>query len=218
MEHKYKVIKYLTSRIAFYLKVFALFWIAAFILYLSHFILISVACQWYFTPNRNNLTTPVTRAFGWALFYHIGTLAFGAFLLALIWIVQIILAYIHKKVKDSKAADNKLVLYLITCLQCLAACFERILKYISRHAFTQTVLRSVGFCQGSWSAFIIVTSNCLRFGVLAGISEVVMIFGAVFIASVVTLIGHFILKYVEKYSQLVFETFSPMVVRFIEFM
>jgi len=141
-----------------------------------------------------------------------GTLAFGSLLLAIIWAIQIILAYIHKKVKENQGKDSWLR-WLIGCLQCCALCFERILKYISRHAYVETVLRSIGFCPGSMKAFKVITSNILRFGTLTGITELAMLFGNIFIASVVTIIGHYMLQWKAEYSNIIFETFAPLVVR-----
>ena len=88
------------TRYMVYFKIFALLWMLAFLTYASQFVLISVACIWYFAPDRNNLGSPLCKGFTWAFFFHIGTLAFGSFILAVIWLFQIILSYIHKKVKS----------------------------------------------------------------------------------------------------------------------
>lgn len=173
--------------------------------------LTAIACIWYFAPNRDKLNSPVCRAFSWALWVHIGTVAFGSLLLAIIWAVQIVLAYIHKKVVENQGKDSALR-WLVGCLQCCAACFERIIKYISRHAYVETILRSTSFCPSSMKAFSVITSNFLRFGTLAGITELAMIFGNIFIASVVTIIGNYLLQYKAKYSNVIFETYAPLVV------
>lgn len=61
-------------------------------------------------------------------------------------------------------------------------------------------------------AFSVITSNFLRFGTLAGITELAMIFGNIFIASVVTIIGNYLLQYKAKYSNVIFETYAPLIV------
>ena len=186
-------------------------WHVAFINNVGQFVLAAVACIWYFAPSRNSLGSPICKSFGWALFTHIGTIAFGSLLLAIIWAIQIVLAYIHQKVKENQGKDSKLR-WLIGCLQCCAACFERIIKYISRHAYIETILRSVGFCPGAMKAFSVITSNILRFGILSGITELAMLFGNIFIASVVTIIGNYLLHWKASYSDVIFETFAPLVV------
>lgn len=199
------------NRYLWYFYLFALLWHVAFINNVGQFVLTGVACIWYFAPNRSKLNSPICRAFSWALWLHVGTVAFGALLLAIIWAVQIILAYIHKKVKENQGKDSWLR-WLVGCLQCCAACFERLIKYISRHAYVETVLRSIGFCPGAMKAFGVITSNILRFGTLAGITELAMLFGNIFIATVVTIIGNYLLQWKAQYSNVVFETFAPLVV------
>ena len=105
---------------------------------------------------------------------------------------------------------------MIGCMQCVAKCFERIIKYISRHAFTETVLRSIGFCNAAVKAFSVITSNVLRFGLLSGISELVMLFGTFAIAASTTIAGYFLLNAVDKYTGLVFETFAPLIVSLLK--
>lgn len=187
-------------------------WHVAFIQNLSNFVLVGVACLWYFAPNRNNLGSPIITMFSWALFYHIGTIAFGAFLLALVWAVQIILEYIYKKVKEAQGDKSGSLTWIVNCCRCCAQCFERIIKYINKHAYVETVLKSIGFCSASMNAFSIITSNILRFGVLSGIVKLALVFGNIFIAGLVTLCGHFFLQWYSKWAEVTIETFFPLIV------
>lgn len=204
-------------KVLWYFYMFALLWHVAFIINLDNFVIAAVAVIWYFAPDRHNLNSPICRALSWGLFTHVGTVAFGALLLAIIWAIQIVLAYIHKKVKEAEKKGHvpKYISWIIGCLQCCAACFERIIRYISRHAYVETIIRSVGFCKGAQNAFGIVTGNVLRFGTLAGITELATIFGKILIAALATLIGHFLLQWEADYSNVIFETIYPLIVRCI---
>lgn len=187
-------------------------WHVAFIVNFSNFVLVGVACLWYFASNRNSLGSPIMKMFGWGLTYHIGTIAVGSFLLALIWTVQIILEYIHKKVKESEADKTGSLTWFVNCCRCCAQCFERLIKYISKHAYVETVLRSIGFCSGAMKAFSVITSNVLRFGVLSGIVRLAILFGNVFIASIVTLSGHYFIQWYAEWAEVTIETFFPLIV------
>lgn len=189
-------------------------WHVAFIQSLSNFVLVGVACLWYFAQDRNNLGSPITTMFSWAFFYHVGTIAFGSFLLALIWTIQIILEYIHKKVKEAEGDKTGSLTWFVNCCRCCAQCFERIIKYINKHAYVETVLRNVGFCSGAMKAFSVITSNILRFGVLSGIVKLAILFGNIFIAAVTTLIGHYLLQWYSKWAEVTIETFFPLFVNF----
>jgi uncharacterized membrane protein len=50
---------------------------------------------------------------------------------------------------------------------------------------------------------------------LAGITELATIFGKILIAALATLIGHFLLQWEADYSNVIFETIYPLIVRCI---
>lgn len=56
---------------------------------MSLFILVCSCTIWYF--NRDNLGTPILTSIKWCLRYHLGSLAFGAFILAFIKLVKYVL-------------------------------------------------------------------------------------------------------------------------------
>ena len=71
------------TRIAFFYDVFGLFWINAFIIGVCQFIIGCSACLWYFecmTDTKGSGT--VGRAFYWSYRYHLGSVAFGSFIIA----------------------------------------------------------------------------------------------------------------------------------------
>lgn len=43
----------------------------------------AVAC-WFFTRNKSRLKSPIAKSFGNLLRYHMGTVAFGSFIIALV--------------------------------------------------------------------------------------------------------------------------------------
>lgn len=202
------------TRYFWYFHLFSFLWNVAFLLSLSHFVLTAVACIWYFAPDRKELGSPIVQAFKWGLVTHIGTIAMGSLILALVWLVQIILEYIRQKLQEN-GPQNTAVNCLINCLQCLVACFERFVKFINKHAYIETVLESTSFCPSAASAFTLITSNALRFGVLHGISALIIFFGTWTIALAVTIIGYFMLKGVAYFNQVVFETFAPLLLIFL---
>lgn len=186
-------------------------WHMAYINHLNMFVLATCAVMWYFASNRHRMGGSILQAFWWAFFWNLGTVAFGSFILMLIWVIQIVLAYIHKKVKESTGEDSN-ASKLLCCLQCIAKCFERIIQFVSKHAYVETAIRCIGFCRASQKAFSVVTSNFLRFGVLNGLAELAMLFGNMLIAAATTAVGFFLLKLYGRWKNVVFETFAPLIV------
>ena len=84
-----------TTKAFWWIHVIALLWVIAFLMYLSHFVIAVAAIKWYFAPNRDNIEDPMMTGYMWGLSYHFGSLAIGSFIIAIIWIVQVTLAYLE---------------------------------------------------------------------------------------------------------------------------
>ena len=82
---------------------FGFLWITAWIEYTSRFIVIMGACTYYFNNSRDNLETeePADIAYGFHAAYmnHMGSIAFGAFMIALVRFIKYIFYYLAKKLE-----------------------------------------------------------------------------------------------------------------------
>lgn len=129
------------ERYTFYANIFAVLWIVAFILSMTNFVIAAACCIWYFNQGRDKKDrtdgSPVYTGYKWVFRYHFGSIAFGAFLLAFIWALKIIMSYLAKKLKDTKATENKFVRILLKVVFCMLDCFERFIRFINKQAFIQ---------------------------------------------------------------------------------
>ena len=82
---------------------FGFLWITAWIEYTSRFIVIVGAATYYFNNNRDDMENenPGEIGYGFKLAYvnHIGSIAMGAFIIAVIRFIKICLYYIAKKME-----------------------------------------------------------------------------------------------------------------------
>lgn len=86
-------------KIALY--VFGLFWISELLSAIFIYCIIVGVCTWYFTSShdtRGNFS--MFKGLWYAFRYNMGSLAFGSFLLAIIWTLRVIFEYIDKKLKN----------------------------------------------------------------------------------------------------------------------
>lgn len=75
----------------FYYFIFATLWCNALLQALTIFIISSSCCMWYFSHGPGQeLHLPVLRSLGRGLWYHLGSLAFGSIMLALLEFLQLI--------------------------------------------------------------------------------------------------------------------------------
>jgi hypothetical protein len=78
---------------------------------------------------------PVLCSLGRTFRYHLGSLALGALVLAVIQTVRVVLMYIQSTLKRHK--ENKVAQMILTCLQCCCACIESIMRYLNKNAYIE---------------------------------------------------------------------------------
>lgn len=66
----------------------------AFIVGCSRFIMVCSASIWYFNRDTMSTRNPILTSLKWLSIYHMGSVAFGALLLAIVWVIQIIAEYV----------------------------------------------------------------------------------------------------------------------------
>lgn len=129
-----------TTRYAWWYHLFALFYVNAFISAYNQFVLASSACIWYFEHRiEGGANRPVSRSFYRAGRYHLGSIAFGSLIVAIIRFMMAMVEYVKQKVDSSGVGDKIGRVYkcLLTCVQCCLECVARLMEYINKHAYIQ---------------------------------------------------------------------------------
>lgn len=199
------------NRIAIYYSVWALIWFISFIISCNSFIISTLCVFWYFGRHEHTFIHLPTAVF-WSQTYNLGTLAFGSFLVALLWVILFIFNYIYKKLKDygkNKEAN------CLKCIICFVSCFERLLRYLNKHIYIEVAIRSTNYCTSAARAYDILTSNFVRFAILSGLVDLFLILGSLLISIITTLIGYLMIKLHEKSFNVEIETSFPLVLIFL---
>lgn len=159
-------------------------------------ILSMCAVFWYFSEPGDHKSPPlgsVMIATCLVLKNHLGTIMFGAFLVALVQILRVILLVFEKKIEEI-AGKQEAVKAMMACVQCILACLERLLKFINKNAYIMTAIEGTSFIDSAMKALSLLVANALTVGAITIISEYVMIFGKLLITAATTLIGFAILR------------------------
>lgn len=73
--------------------------------------------------------------------YHLGSVALGSFVIALVKFIRYILMYLEKKLKEQDEGSSnpltKCALACLKCCQCCLWCFEKVLKYLNKNAYIE---------------------------------------------------------------------------------
>jgi hypothetical protein len=181
--------------INFWFCVFSLFWNNAMNIALGQMIVAGSCCIWYFTPNaqKGAITggSPIPKAAKTAMFKHLGTMAFGAFILAVVQTIKWFLRYLAKQ---AKAQQNKVMAAILNCLAYLIACFEKCVKFLNKNAYIQCALHGTKFCTSAKNGFMLILRNAGRIGVLGLMGILTNFLGKVVIMAGTGVLGYFILS------------------------
>ena len=112
--------------------------------------------------------------------FHLGSIAFGSFLLALVQYVRLLLMYLESLLKGKDIAITRFVL---KCLQCLFYCLEHFLKYITKNAYILIASWGVNFCTAAKHSFHIITLNAIRVVVINKITCFIIFLVEIFATS-----------------------------------
>lgn len=125
-----------------------MFYVTAFIEALASFIYASTACIWYFEQGGTDkdVSRPVSRSV-WRVFrYHLGSLAFGSFIIAVVRFIMAIVAYVRYQLENGGGQGNvvsRCYKCLLDCVLCCLACFEKCMEFINRHAYIMVLLTNI---------------------------------------------------------------------------
>jgi len=122
--------------------------------------------------------------------YHLGSVALGSFIVALVQFIRYCVKYLEKQ---AAAQKNRVMVIVFKILGYCIWCFEKCLKFITKNAYIQVALVGKNFCKSAKAAFNLIMRNMLRFGVFAMLGGVVNWLGIACIMSITLFIGYYVL-------------------------
>jgi len=145
---------------------------------------------WFFTPNAEKGKNSPIKTSVWNVFrYHLGSLAFGSFIIAVIKFIRYLMQYFEKQ---AAAQKNKVMVMVLKCLRCCMWCFENCVRFLNKNAYIQIALLGTNFCTSAKHAFFLILRNALRFGTIGILSYMVEVIGLFFIMAASVGLGYLI--------------------------
>jgi hypothetical protein len=140
----------------------------------------AVATYYWRKDKRAPLRFTILRSFFRAIFFHLGSIALGSFLIACVTWIRIVFQYVKRKAMQ--ANPNGAIKYIMGCVDCLLACFERFLKYVNRNAYIQIAVYGDNFCKSAKRAIQLIFRNIVRLTALNAIGDALLFLGKIFVA------------------------------------
>ncbi|XP_021552703.1 choline transporter-like protein 4 isoform X2 [Neomonachus schauinslandi] len=170
--------------------VLGLFWTINWVLALGQCVLAGAFASfyWAFHKPRDIPTFPLSSAFIRTLRYHTGSLAFGALILTLVQIAQVILEYIDSKLRG---AQNPVARCIMCCFKCCLWCLEKFIKFLNRNAYIMIAIYGKNFCVSAKNAFMLLMRNIVRVVVLDKVTDLLLLFGKLLVVGGVGVLSFF---------------------------
>lgn len=114
--------------------ILVLLWVIEFIIGCQHMVIAGSVSTWFFTRNKDNLSSPISTSVGYLFNYHLGSVALGSFIITVFTIIRAILNYIDEYLKDSKSEVGQA---LYKAFKCLFSCLQQFIQYLTRNAYIE---------------------------------------------------------------------------------
>ncbi|NXA43297.1 CTL2 protein, partial [Eudromia elegans] len=173
-----------------FFNIFMFFWLANFVIALGQVTLAGAFASYYWAFKKPDdiPAFPLFSAFGRALRYHTGSLAFGSLILAIVQVIRVTLEYLDHRLK---AADNKFAKFLLGCLKCCFWCLEKFIKFLNRNAYIMIAVYGTNFCASARNAFFLLMRNIIRVAVLDKVTDFLFFLGKLLIVGSVGILAFF---------------------------
>jgi hypothetical protein len=176
----------------FAISLFSYLWNAAFLVAVGQCTIAGAVGVWFFALRTEKTKTKAVRTGLYNCFrYHLGSLAFGAFILAVVQFIRYWCKYLEKQ---AKAQKNKVMVIVFKILGYCIWCIEKCIKFLNKNAYIQVALLGKNFCVSAKNAFLLIARNFARFGVVASLGSILHVLGIIFIVASNTGLGYFILQ------------------------
>jgi len=161
------------------LYIFIIYWVLELANATSQFVLAYIVQSWYFTPYEGgskhdipNCTLITGYLVAWM--YHMGSLAYGSFIIAVTRLVRLVLSQI---VKQAKGDGNQALACVAAALGCCVYCFQKCMEFINKNAYMDIAVNSNNFCTAAYNAFWFIVKSMPEIATLNGACWIFMIAG-----------------------------------------
>eukprot|EP00041_Stephanoeca_diplocostata_P020494 m.460343 g.460343 ORF g.460343 m.460343 type:complete len:685 (+) comp21592_c0_seq1:197-2251(+) len=176
----------------FWYFLFGVFWISQFVLACEELSLAGCVTEWYVRMHETKFGAYFRSCYRTTR-YHLGTVAFGSLIIAIVQFLRVMLEWVDKKIQaaaESQGAVSKQIArFAMCCCRCCLWCLEKCLKFINKNAYIETALYGLDFCNAACKAFGTILRNLMAFGAIAFVSFIVIFTIKLVVAGAVAIVG-----------------------------
>ena len=164
--------------VLFWVHLFGVLWVVEFIKACAWITMSGAVCYWYFFKDDADKQEkfPLLNSCRRVMRYHLGSAAFGAFVIAVCQLIRYMLATLDWYTKDLQ--DSNLFFRMaIKCSQCAMYCLQKTIEFVSYFGFVYIALEGKNFC---WSCketfkFLLTPKNAVQTAVNKVVEKLVVL-------------------------------------------
>eukprot|EP00756_Hemistasia_phaeocysticola_P004318 Hpha_TRINITY_DN12748_c0_g2::TRINITY_DN12748_c0_g2_i1::g.114497::m.114497/K15377/SLC44A2_4_5; solute carrier family 44 (choline transporter-like protein), member 2/4/5 len=163
-----------TIQFMWWWNLFFYFWGTCFIADFAFMVLAIIGVYWYYSVEsldhqrkqgvkeedlKQKEGPGITESVSVALFHHMGSLALGSFLVAVVKLVR----FVMMKTKESieRRLGKRAAAALVCIIECMLWCIEKLVQAVTRRAYIMTAITGDSFFPSAWSALSLMLSNAV---------------------------------------------------------
>ncbi|KAJ8734636.1 hypothetical protein PYW08_013886 [Mythimna loreyi] len=174
------------------------FWTMFFISGVSDMMLASTFSTWYWTYKKRDLPFfTLSSGICRTLRYHLGTVALGALIIAIVRVIRVILEWIDQKLKKF---DNPFTKCVMCLCKCFCWCLENFLKFINKNAYIMCAVHGHSFCKSARDAFSLLMRNIVRVVVVDKVTDFLFFLSKLLISVGVGVAVYYLLQWKVVYE------------------
>jgi len=93
----------------------------------------------------------------------------------------VLFSWVRREAVDA-SGGNPVVRCFFCLMACLVSCFERLIEFISEHAYVEVALQGGGFCGSAHQAFVMAVERPLLFALSGRVANFVRLLGVLIIS------------------------------------
>ncbi|XP_041370841.1 choline transporter-like protein 4 [Gigantopelta aegis] len=188
-----KFAKYGGDEYTIYMQVymgFMFLWILNFIIALGQMVLAGAFASYYwaYEKPKDIPAFPLAGSLWRTVRYHLGSIAFGSLIIAIVQFIRIFLMYLDNKMKGSQ---NSVAKFFLKCLKCFFYCLEKFLKFLTKNAYILIAVYGKNFCVSAKDAFSLIMRNTVRTVVLDKTTDFVLFLSKLLVTAAVSAGAYF---------------------------
>jgi len=174
-------------------------WIIEFIAAVGFMVIAFCTAIWFFAPRpdgadakseeRETPPNTLSKAIKMTMCHHLGTVATGSLIIAVVQMIRVMLEYAEKKQKELGLSDNPFVKFIFCVLRCCMWCLEKCVRWLNKHVYIQVVISGCWFCTGICKVCRALYNNLGYISMCGYVSTAMLWFGKIAISLSTAAIG-----------------------------